>query len=58
VFSNGSVLSVRLGRVNSENVQFTDDEAASKSDSDITVTLQFDDSSGHKTYLRVTNVNS
>ncbi|ERH10891.1 MAG: hypothetical protein J07HX64_02670 [halophilic archaeon J07HX64] len=58
VFSDGSVLSVRLGRINSGNVQFTYSEAASESDSDITVTLQFDDDSSYETYLSVTNVNS
>jgi len=58
VFSDGSVLSVRLGRVDGGSVQFTYGEAAGKSDSDITVTLQFDDGSSHETYLRVTNVNS
>ncbi len=58
VFSDGSVLGVRLGRVDGGNVTFTYSKAASESDSDITVTLRFDDGSSHETYLRVTNVNS
>ncbi len=58
MFSDGSVLSVRLGRVDGGSVRFTYNEAAGESNSDVTVTLWFDDGSSHETYLRVTNVNS
>ena len=58
VFSDGSRLNVRLGKINSGNVQLKYDQVTSESNSDITVTLQFDDGSSHETYLRVTNVNS
>jgi len=58
VFSDGSVLSVRLGRVDGGSVKFSYSETASESDTDITVALQFDDGSSHETHLKVTKVNS
>jgi hypothetical protein len=58
VFTDGSVLDVRLGKLESGNVQLTYYQVDKKTDSDVTVTVHFDDGSSYETYLRVTNVNS
>lgn len=57
VFSDGAVLSVDIGDIESGGVKLTYHKT-SMSNADVTVTFKFQDGTQHQTHLRVTNVNS